>query len=548
MGGGGFRFDRTLTGVISDYNLNTAAIAAGWDGIKPLLVNLIIPAGCVIHGTPSGAAYAFTIPGSFPVGSILNVEQIGSIIGCGGVNGINGSNGGNGKDALQVLYPVNWKGNGLIGGGGGGGGGGASVSMTGPNGNYASTGGSAGVGAGWGGALTGSIGARGPVVSGGQTYFAQGGKGGDGGAPGFPGSPGAYSDTGTGTVVSQGTPGTGGQPGRAIVGMELISFVDSTLPTIAGTVVYNSTSYIATPAATPGGMGAAFEGGTYGGMMWGMLATSATPLSITSGVPRTLHVPAMKGSPMVYANQIIRLVSASTPSRWMQGTVAGAANGNLTLNITSQAGGGNTHSDWVVQSRFRVIDAPKATETTLAVAIAALPPGAWNLHEPGMVGAAMRSAGSAADFPAAHWAAAQVIGGFSGWEVPTRDYLERRHRHFKATSSSNYITADRPAAPSASYGVHGSVADVSPSHGVNTNTPDTGTAYTATSPGLVGAGVGFRAGEAQAFDAVPYLSSTAYDANNVWAQSFDPATSYGRQYVVSKSAALRIRLVRRSII
>lgn len=548
MGSAGFQFNRTLTGVLSDYNLNTAAIAAGWDGVKPLVVNLIVSAGCVIHGAFGGGTFAFSVPNSFPVGSILNVEHNGSIIGCGGVNGGNGSNGGNGEDALQVLFPVNWRGAGFIGGGGGGGGGGASVSMTGPNGNYASTGGFAGVGAGWGGATAGTAGARGPVVSGGQTYFAQGGKGGDGGAPGMPGAPGAYSDTGSGTVVSQGTPGAGGQPGRAIVGMELITFVDGTVPTIAGAVVYNSTSYIATPAATPGGIGAPFEGGYYNGLMWGVVTTSVSSLPISSGVQRTLAVPAMRGAPMVYAGQTIRLVSASTPARWMQGTVAGAANGNLTLNITSQAGNGNTHSDWVVMSQFRQIDAPKATETTLAVATAALPPGAWNLHEPGMVGAAMRAAGSAADFPAAHWAAAQVIGGYGGWEMPTRDYLERRHRIFKASSTSNYITADRPAAPSASYGVHGSTADVSPSHGINVNTPGTGTAYTAASPGLVGPGVGFRAGEAQAYDAVPYLSSTAYDANNVWAQSFDPATTYGRQYIVSKSAALRIRLVRRSII
>lgn len=548
--GGVRQFSPVITSTTLNYNVSTAAIADGWDGTSPILITLTIAAAGRLSSSNTTLP-ALDIP-TLPAGSIVNVVIDGLIAGRGGNGGAGGSAGGGdggpggaGGPAIRARYPFRLTGSGTYAGGGGGGGGGSGVRVAGQNGQVNAAGGMGGGGGEEPFTSGGSAGQPGQTVYGGGVDVATGGAGGAGGAAGMPGSNG-LTGTGTGGPATNGAVGVGGAAGLSIDGYE---FADVTgfAGVVKGPVGYSSNSYIATPAATPS-MGAAFEGGYYGGLLWQSLATSTTPLTIGTGQV-SLSVPAMQGAPMVYGGQFIKLVSLSNPSRYMQGTVSGAANGNLTLQITTQSGAGNTHSDWVVMSRFRQIYAPKATgETTLAIAVGALPDAAWCLHEPQIVGAAMRAAGDSSAFPAAHWVAGLTIGGRSDWEVPTRDVQELAQRNLKSSTTNNYVTADRPTAPSKSYGVLGSQADVSASQGVNTNTALTGTAYTTNSPARIGVAAFQLPSGAEAFDLVQYGCVTAYDANNVWVQSMDTATTYGRQYAAAKGAPVRVRAVRRSII
>ena len=156
---GGFEFNPVISVNTADYNVATAATAAGWDGVKPLIATITINSGVVVYGslTTPGAA-AFTVP-SLPTGSIVNIIRNGSIIGRGGASGAGGGGtpgsavgqaGGTGYDGLLLSYPVTLYGTGMIAGGGGAGGGGEGITIDSPNGQYSSAGGGGGNGAGAG--------------------------------------------------------------------------------------------------------------------------------------------------------------------------------------------------------------------------------------------------------------------------------------------------------------------------------------------------------------------------------------------------------------
>lgn len=131
-------FSFTLSGNLTDVNLRTAALAAGWNEVAA--VTCTIPAGTVINATGN---YALTINGSFPNG--VTLVNNGLIVGRGGnggegghargdfgtgpnlgiaYGGVAGSPGGH---ALLAQVPVTVINNGTIAGGGGGGGGGGST-------------------------------------------------------------------------------------------------------------------------------------------------------------------------------------------------------------------------------------------------------------------------------------------------------------------------------------------------------------------------------------------------------------------------------------
>lgn len=557
LSGGGFNYGPTLSGLVADYNLNTAAIAAGWDGIRPLIATVTVAAGAVVYGSSAVAgAAAFTVP-SLPEGSLVTIVRDGPIVGRGGFASANGGAGGAGGDALKLSFPVRLKGVGLIAAGGGGGGGGASVNMSGPNGSYSSPGGSGGNGAGINGALTPGVGQRGPVVSGGQTYYAQGGKGGDGGALATAGFSGALSDTGVGTVVSNGTPGVGGSPGRAIVGAEYVTIDGDDLGDIRGAMVFGANSYVPMPAATPSA-GAALDGGYYAGFsLWAIV--EAEPVSksrqYTPGI-LNLYFPGMVANPRLYGGQTVWLKSASNPPSFFLGTVAGAANGLVCINVTN--GGGGSSADWVLMAAHRVVVAPKAmgeTTTQILSAATAMPLDTYTLTEGGIAQAALLAAAGPGVALAEEWAAGLSIGGRSDWKVPTRDMLEAAYRGLKPVAVNNYVTADRANAQMNSYMRYGAPNDTSNRPGLKLNDPSVpipaNSYYTTGSPSQVGAAQPqFRTGGAEAFEwgaGVNYLTSTAYDASSVWAQSFDSAQA-GRQIVVPQTTSGKVRAMRLSMI
>lgn len=117
-----YPFAQVISTNVNNYNLRTAAVAAGWDQVTPLQADITINAGVVV-GSTSNTTYAFDVDANFPVGSPMKLTNNGTIAGKGG-NG----NGGNGGPALRVLSPmIVDNSNGVIGGGGGAGGAGQGI-------------------------------------------------------------------------------------------------------------------------------------------------------------------------------------------------------------------------------------------------------------------------------------------------------------------------------------------------------------------------------------------------------------------------------------
>lgn len=121
--GGAFIFDSTIANP-ANYNLRSAAIAAGWDQISILLATITVTG--TVSATSTGTA-AFSTGSGFPGGSrlALTIAAGGRILGMGG-NGGDGSGGGidgkPGGSAINAGYQITVTNNGIIAGGGGGGG------------------------------------------------------------------------------------------------------------------------------------------------------------------------------------------------------------------------------------------------------------------------------------------------------------------------------------------------------------------------------------------------------------------------------------------
>jgi hypothetical protein len=158
----------------------------------------------------------------------------------------------------------------------------------------------------------------------------------------------------------------------------------------------------------------------------------------------------------------------------------------------------------------------------------------------------MRLAGDATVYPAAHWARALSIGGYTDWHIPTRDVLELCWRYGKTAAEANYVGTNRLTG--FDYKKDGSFGDTSTSHGVNNSSEPVGVAYTAGSPAQTSA-TSFREGGAEAFiyGTSFYLTSTDLNAASIWYQYWY-AGSAGRQGNSYKNTAQRVRAVRRSII
>lgn len=119
-----FVFEQTLASGPINYNLKSAAIAAGWDQVLPLDARISVTSRVGANNTSTPA---FQTGSTFPAGSILQltISAAGSIIGMGGAGG-DGSGGGidgkPGGTGLQASAPITITNNGIIAGGGGGGG------------------------------------------------------------------------------------------------------------------------------------------------------------------------------------------------------------------------------------------------------------------------------------------------------------------------------------------------------------------------------------------------------------------------------------------
>lgn len=191
-----FVFSPIIATNITNYNIHSAAITAGWNGVTPITVNLTVNPGTYVYST--NTANAAIDLGAIPSGSSINIINYGYIMGMGGAGGTSGG-GGAGGPAINITYPVSIDtSTGYILGGGGGGG---AINVS-PIGNAGGGGGGAGGGA-------GGISAN------------NGAAGGSGGAPGASGTNGAYSNANQG--------GSGGGGGGRVV-PSTTTAIDYTVP------------------------------------------------------------------------------------------------------------------------------------------------------------------------------------------------------------------------------------------------------------------------------------------------------------------------------
>lgn len=351
--------------------------------------------------------------------------------------------------------------------------------------------------------------------------------------------------------------------GTASIAGDTITLISPSTPqTIALTVTMDWTSenfsitvnespYIATPAATPSNFGDPFEGGFYAGMYWDEIIKSDTSTTIGTG-SKTFTCPTLT-SAVTYIGHQIEIRSRANPANKMVATVTSSSLSakTITVNVTS-VGGSGTFSDWSIMSRFRNIVAPKASGENAGIALnnsnAAFPAGCQSLVNGWAATEAMRLAGTSTEYPAAHWARSQVIGGFNDWHIPARDVLELSWRTLKPTTTANYTTADRGTTQTFDYKRDGAYGDTANTHGTNNNSAPTGAAYTSSVPGQTAASA-FKTGGAEAYEfgSAYYWSSTEYSTSSAWRQAwFSSAPGY--QDNSGKATADRVRLVRRSII
>ena len=128
----GFVFNVTYSGTRTNTNARVDAIAAGWNQTVPITINCTVATGAVLQATTT-ANYGLQVYGSWPSGSVMNLNIVGYICGFGGSGGSGqgysiqqgvSQQGGGGGPALIINIPTAFINNGVITGGGGGGGGG----------------------------------------------------------------------------------------------------------------------------------------------------------------------------------------------------------------------------------------------------------------------------------------------------------------------------------------------------------------------------------------------------------------------------------------
>jgi|GEM_PF-1373862 len=227
-----FTLNATIAANTSNYNLKSAAIAAGWNQTTPLAASITINAGIIV-GSTSTATPAFATGSTFPAGSTLSIINNGTIQGMGG----NGGNGGNdsvggpgsaGGNAIQLNWPVTiTNSSGFIYGGGGGGGGGGGTTGGfeaivaygggGGGGRSANTNSAGGIAVAVGAGFSGNPGTAAAAGTGGAADVQSPASSGAGGNGGDVGAAGATGAPGLGGSINNYIGGAGGAAGKAIV-------------------------------------------------------------------------------------------------------------------------------------------------------------------------------------------------------------------------------------------------------------------------------------------------------------------------------------------
>ncbi len=313
-------------------------------------------------------------------------------------------------------------------------------------------------------------------------------------------------------------------------------------------------SYVPVPTATPA-LGAALEGGYYGGMVWQQIATSSSTLTLQTGpLSMTININ-MHLTPLVYAGQVVEVRSPVDPAYKFVGTVTGATGTTLNVNVTS-IGLGGTGNTWVVSVRYRVIISPKASGETNSKqwknVNTAGPTGTHTLVEGWRATTAMTAAGDATVYPLAHWARGLNIGGYTDWYVPSRDEFEVMWGNLKPGGGVNNLAA-RPAVVR-NYQNLGAYADSTTANGANRNSDPNRAAYTSGVPAIT-ALTPWISGGSEAFQfgvsaGAGYFTSTEHSDSSVVFVEANSA-NVGQQTIANKATAgssTYARAIRRSMI
>jgi hypothetical protein len=186
---------------------------------------------------------------------------------------------------------------------------------------------------------------------------------------------------------------------------------------------------------------------------------------------------------------------------------------NYALVVAPKASGENASKIW------------NATNTTTA--------GTLSLND----GLSNSNAMNNASHPAAQFCRALTIGGYSDWYLPSRDELEIVYRNCKPGSTANSTYVNRINSIGAGNG-----SDTN-NNGHNANSLPAGAAYTASNP-TTSVSLAYATGNAEAFAAAHYRSSTEFDAAYAWTQAF----SNGYQVNYFKTSSTYVRAVRKVLI
>ena len=251
-------FSFTILSSTQDANLNTLAIAAGWDGSAPLICN--ISAGVYVWSdSTANAGLIVSVP--------CTINNSGYIIGKGG-----NANGYAGGAAISITSSgvtlTNNSGAYIAGGGGGGGSGGAVT-------------GGGGAGGGASGSYNGgSIGGAGAGAGGAYFTYGEYGTGYRSAGGGAGGGGGARDDTGSDTTTQQGSAGGRVLPGTG--GRGASCYAVGGYGGSAGNVGANFTSNGDGAGGGGGGWGANGGQGSSGGGGAGGAAISGTSPTLTN--------------------------------------------------------------------------------------------------------------------------------------------------------------------------------------------------------------------------------------------------------------------------
>lgn len=244
----------------------------------------------------------------------------------------------------------------------------------------------------------------------------------------------------------------------------------------------------------------------------GITATgSASPITITGLTNGTAYTFTVTATNAIGTSVASSASNSVTPSGLP--AIGEALGGGYFAGAISTAGNG--------AADYYLIVSPKSTGESLSKTMGAYVARGATSEINGPANSATLASFSV---PGAVFCEGLTIGGYSDWYLPAKNELEVLYYFLKPTTNTN---------------------DTSSGSNANAVAPEPrSTNYTSGSPAQTSAGIGFRIGEANAFAALDYWSST----EQLSAYNFTTLFSTGQSSYIAKGFDLPVRAVRRMAI